>query len=48
MNPLFTQRDLQDMHDDFVSNFIDQSNDPLGTFIQQHAVRLGLKQQGIL
>ncbi|XP_063410099.1 uncharacterized protein LOC134693283 [Mytilus trossulus] len=47
MNPLFTQRDLQDMHDDFVSNFIDQSNDPLGTFIQQHAVRLGLKQQGL-
>ncbi|CAC5397733.1 unnamed protein product [Mytilus coruscus] len=46
MNPLYTQRDLQDMHDDFVSNFIDQSNDPLGTFIQQHAVRLGLKQPG--
>ncbi|XP_076086625.1 uncharacterized protein LOC143057239 isoform X2 [Mytilus galloprovincialis] len=47
MNPLFTQRDLKDMHDDFVSNFIDQSKDPLGTFIQQHAVRLGLKQQGL-
>lgn len=47
MNPLYAQRDLQQMHDDFQANYVGQSKDPLGAFIEQHARRLGLKQPGI-
>jgi hypothetical protein len=47
MNPLFTQRDLKQMHEDFLANYMGQSKDPLGAFIEQHSRKLGLKQPGI-
>lgn len=47
MNPLFSQHDLQQMHEDFLANYMGQSKDPLGAFIEQHSRKLGLKQPGI-
>ncbi|KAJ8319803.1 hypothetical protein KUTeg_001390 [Tegillarca granosa] len=45
MNPNYTQKDLQLMYQDYISHDLG-SDDPIGSFIHRHAVRLGLRQPG--
>lgn len=47
MNPNYTQKDLQLMYQDYISHDLD-SDDPIGSFIHRNAVRLGLRQPGMI